>query len=196
MHTRFISVPILAMGLSMSSSAYQQPSYPVPSNSTPNTPVVNSTYTPPTKKAKHVFTNDDFPHSEVKPDTSKAVDPSKPATGDATTPPTSDPKSADSNVGKNVDANAVQIDALKAKSAEQQKSMDTLQSQLGRLENELKSTNISDAKRTRLEDLRSSMQQKFHDIQDQKNQTDQDLAAAQKNKDQKPADKPAPPPKS
>jgi|GEM_PF-6225855 len=196
MYARLILAPVLVIGLSNSLSAYQQPTYPVPTTTVQNTQVVNTPDATPVKKAKHVFTNDDFPHPEEKANASKAVEPAKPAPGDAAPPSNSDPKSADNAAGKNVDANAAQVDALKAKSADHQKSLDALQSQLGRLEHELTDPDMGKVKREKLENLRADMQQKIREYQDMKNQADQDLAAAQKNKDQKPADTPAPPPQS
>ena len=173
MNARLILGSLLMLGFGMALSAQQQTSDQTPSTTQ--------------KKAKHVYTNDDFPQPKSE-DTVAAKDPND-KNGGAKTPTT--PADA---TGKETKTGPTQTEALQKKSDDEKKNLEFLRNLLEKTLNDINDPKTSDSKRQSLLEKESGIRRSITDVTNKLEQANQDLADAQKNKDQKPADKPAPPP--
>src|SRR6266481_6029931 len=151
-----------------------------PAVQTENIPAVPSA-TPPKKKARHVYTNDD-------PEFSHPEQASAPVVGAGQTGGTGDGSGA-AEAGKTANktqsagsddtakALAEKVEALKKEAEQHGHSMESMQDQMARIQSQLDDPKISDSRRQNLEDTARGLRSGVQKEQTQKDQAEKNLAA-------------------
>lgn len=174
---------VIAWCALMWSATAQQTSPPAPplSNQLRPNDTPPDTSEQPKKKAKHVYTNEDLPHSPLDdpPAKSKSDKPSDSAdAGVKVAPPAPGPD-------KQADASPSKTEVLQKKVETEQNNLSFLQGLLDKTMTEINDPKTSDFKRQTLQEKELGIRQSIRDVNDRIDQANQDLAAAQKNQGQK-----------